>query len=69
MGSASSLMGNPNMVDVDDEENSVNAKLDLARAYIEIEDQDSARALLKEVQMDGNERQQLEAKNLLKSVS
>lgn len=69
MGSVNSLIGNPNMIDVDDEENSVNAKLDLARAYIEIEDQDSARALLKEVQMDGNERQQLEAKNLLKSVN
>ncbi|WP_350431221.1 FimV/HubP family polar landmark protein [Shewanella sp. H8] len=69
MGSANSLMGNPDMVDVDDEENSVNAKLDLARAYIEIEDQDSARALLKEVQMDGNERQKLEAKSLLESFS
>ena len=69
MGSVNSLIGNPDMVDVDDEENSVNAKLDLARAYIEIEDQDSARALLKEVQIDGNERQQLEAKNLINSFS
>tara|TARA_R110000851_G_scaffold14121_2_gene47848 strand:+ start:184603 stop:187755 length:3153 start_codon:yes stop_codon:yes gene_type:complete len=69
MGSVNSLISNADMVDVDDEENSVNAKLDLARAYIEIEDQDSARALLKEVQMDGNERQQLEAKNLIKSFN
>jgi pilus assembly protein FimV len=69
MRSVNSLIGNADMVDVDDEENSVNAKLDLARAYIEIEDQDSARALLKEVKMDGNERQQSEAANLLKSFN
>jgi len=69
MGSVNSLLGNADMIDVDDEENSVNAKLDLARAYIEIEDQDSARALLKEVKMDGNERQKLEAANLLKNLN
>ncbi|GGQ33287.1 FimV/HubP family polar landmark protein [Shewanella litoralis] len=66
MGGVNSLIGNADMIDVDDEENSVNAKLDLARAYIEIEDQDSAKALLKEVQIDGNDRQQAEAANLLK---
>ncbi|QIR14149.1 FimV/HubP family polar landmark protein [Shewanella aestuarii] len=69
MGEVESLLGNADMVDVDDEENSVNAKLDLARAYIEIEDEDSAKALLKEVQMDGNERQQLEATGLLKKLT
>ncbi|MCL1160114.1 FimV/HubP family polar landmark protein [Shewanella inventionis] len=66
MGEVNSLIGNADMIDVDDEENSVNAKLDLARAYIEIEDQDSAKALLKEVQMDGNDRQKAEADSLLK---
>ena len=65
MGELDNLMGNAAMVDVDDEENSVNAKLDLARAYIEIDDTDSAKALLKEVELDGNERQQQEAKKLL----
>ncbi|QYJ81012.1 FimV/HubP family polar landmark protein [Shewanella aegiceratis] len=65
MGELDSLMGNAAMVDVDDEENAVNAKLDLARAYIEIDDMDSAKALLKEVELDGNERQQQEAKKLL----
>ena len=69
MGGVESLLGNANMVDVDDEENSVNAKLDLARAYIEIEDEDSAKALLKEVQSDGNSRQQAEANSLLKKLT
>ncbi len=68
MGELDSLMGNASMVDVDDEENSVNAKLDLARAYIEIDDTDSAKALLKEVQLDGNERQQSEADSLIKTL-
>ncbi|MGS0726723.1 FimV/HubP family polar landmark protein, partial [Shewanella sp. 0m-11] len=68
MGELDSLMGNSPMVDVDDEENSVNAKLDLARAYIEIDDNDSARALLKEVELDGNDRQQAEAMGLLNEL-
>ncbi|MCE9678687.1 hypothetical protein LZP69_05695 [Shewanella sp. AS1] len=68
MGELNDLMSNADMVDVDDEENSVNAKLDLARAYIEIDDNDSASALLKEVELDGNERQQEEAKQLLKGL-
>lgn len=68
MGELDDLMGTTTMVDVDDEENSVNAKLDLARAYIEIDDMDSAKALLKEVQLDGNERQQSEAKHLLSDL-
>lgn len=68
MGELDDLMGSTTMVDVDDEENSVNAKLDLARAYIEIDDMDSAKALLKEVQLDGNERQQSEAKHLLSDL-
>ncbi|WP_282167731.1 FimV/HubP family polar landmark protein [Shewanella japonica] len=69
MGEVNSLIGNAEMIDVDDEENSVNAKLDLARAYIEIEDEDAAKAILKEVQIDGNERQQTEAGKLLDEMS
>ena len=68
MGELDSLMGNAAMVDVDDEENSVNAKLDLARAYIEIDDNDSAKALLKEVLLDGHDRQKEEAKGLINSL-
>lgn len=68
MGELDDLMGSASMVDVDDEENSVNAKLDLARAYIEIDDVDSAKALLKEVELDGNDRQQEEAQGLLKEL-
>ncbi|GAB1057277.1 MAG: FimV/HubP family polar landmark protein [Shewanella algae] len=68
MGELDSLVGAAAMVDVDDEENSVNAKLDLARAYIEIDDKDSAKALLKEVELDGNARQQEEAAALIKTL-
>ncbi|MCE9686844.1 hypothetical protein LZP73_11635 [Shewanella sp. AS16] len=69
MGEVEALLGNTPMIDVDDEENAVNAKLDLARAYIEIEDKDSAKALLGEVQLDGNPRQQEEAASLLKNLA
>ncbi len=64
-----SLFESNPMTDVDDAENSVNAKLDLARAYIEIDDKDSAKALLEEIQVDGNDRQQSEASELLNSIS
>jgi pilus assembly protein FimV len=69
MGELDSLMGNASMVDVDDEENSVNAKLDLARAYIEIDDNDSANALLQEVKLDGNDKQKQEAEGLINSLT
>ncbi|WP_372870724.1 FimV/HubP family polar landmark protein [Shewanella sp.] len=68
IGEVDNLIGDAAMVDVDDEENSVNAKLDLARAYIEIDDRDSARALLKEVELDGNDRQKSEALTLLSEI-
>ncbi|WP_298441187.1 FimV/HubP family polar landmark protein [uncultured Ferrimonas sp.] len=45
-----------------------NAKLDLARAYIEIEDVDSAKALLKEVEAEGNDAQRKEAALLLEQL-
>ncbi len=63
------LLENTTMIDVDDAENTVNAKLDLARAYIEIDDNSSAKALLEEIQIDGNDRQKKEAVNLLESIS
>ncbi|MCL1078192.1 hypothetical protein D5R81_09225 [Parashewanella spongiae] len=62
------LLENASMIDVDDAENTVNAKLDLARAYIEIDDNSSAKALLGEIQIEGNERQKKEAMNLLDSI-
>ena len=57
------------MIDVDDAENSISAKLDLARAYIEIEDKSNAKVLLENVIIDGNEHQQLEAKRLLENMN
>ncbi len=66
MGELNALMSDTPMVDVDDAENAVNAKLDLARASIEIDDIDSAVALWKEGEIDGNTRQKEEAQGLLK---
>ncbi|MDB2386614.1 hypothetical protein N9W21_04645 [Shewanella sp.] len=68
MGELDALMDTHSMVDVDDAENTINAKLDLARAYIEIDDNDSAIALLREVETDGNGRQQAEAGQLIKAL-
>ncbi|WP_084267036.1 FimV/HubP family polar landmark protein [Shewanella marina] len=41
----------------------------ISLAYIEIEDTDSAKALLKEVKLDGNDRQQDEALGLLDKIA
>ena len=40
-------------------------KMDLARAYIEMQDPDAARAILEDVVQDGNEAQRAEAQSLL----
>ncbi|WP_169307028.1 FimV/HubP family polar landmark protein [Ferrimonas sediminicola] len=62
------LVGGGNGVDVDDEEGGFSAKLDLARAYIEIDDKDSAKALLKEVVEKGADPQRQEAMSLLEKM-
>lgn len=46
----------------------LNTKLDLARAYVEMGDNDMARSLLQEVQQQGNERHQQEAASLLQRL-
>ena len=43
-------------------------KMDLARAYIEMEDPDAARTILKEVLVEGNDEQQGEASTLLAKI-
>lgn len=47
----------------------VATKMDLARAYVEMEDPDAARAILEEVAEEGSEEQQAEAKELLSRLS
>jgi FimV-like protein len=47
-------------------EDGLNAKLDLARAYIDMSDKESARKVLAEVRGFGNNKQKLEAEELLK---
>lgn len=44
-------------------------KLDLARAYIEMGDNDGARDILEEVALEGSDSQKLEAQDLLKKMS
>ncbi|WP_260294754.1 FimV/HubP family polar landmark protein [Sedimenticola hydrogenitrophicus] len=47
----------------------INTKLDLARAYVDMEDADGARSILDEVVKEGNEGQQAEARKLLDQLS
>ncbi|PHS84568.1 pilus assembly protein FimV [Aeromonas dhakensis] len=54
--------------DVDADDGGVGAKLDLARAYLEIDDKDSARELLQEAAEQGTEHQRAEAEKLLKRL-
>ncbi|MEM1432947.1 MAG: FimV/HubP family polar landmark protein [Pseudomonadota bacterium] len=49
-------------------EDSTSTKLDLARAYIDMGDQDGARDILKEVLTEGSESQQQEAQTLLETI-
>ncbi|MCS3454172.1 pilus assembly protein FimV [Aeromonas sp. BIGb0405] len=55
--------------DVDADDGGVGAKLDLARAYLEIDDKESARELLVEASEQGNDKQRSEAEKLLKRLA
>jgi len=46
----------------------VDTKLDLARAYMDMGDIEGARAMLEEVQQDGNRMQQDAARHLLENI-
>ena len=48
--------------------NEVSTKMDLARAYVEMEDPEAARAILDDIVQEGNEEQQAEAKVLLERL-
>lgn len=63
------LTADGNDIDVDADDGGVGAKLDLARAYLEIDDKQSARELLEEALSQGTEEQQAEANKLLKRLS
>jgi len=55
--------------DADAMDDEVNTKLDLARAYVEMEDHDGAKSILEEVIGEGSEGQKLEAQRLLDELS
>lgn len=55
------------VVDIDKDAGQ-NANLDLARAYLEMDDVDAAKELLEEVMRDGSEEQKQEADTILKSI-
>ncbi|MFP2768183.1 FimV/HubP family polar landmark protein [Oceanisphaera sp. KMM 10153] len=63
------VLGQGQSVDIDLDEGGMGAKLDLARAYIEIDDIDSARELLNEALERGNEEQQSDAQKLLQRLA
>ena len=59
---------NVKQVDVDVDENGMAAKLDLAKVYIEIDDEDNAKMILQEVIKQGDTQQQVEAQSLLDNL-
>lgn len=60
------LLDSMNLLDGADE---IETKLDLARAYIEMEDTDGARDILNEILGEGDQNQRLEAERLLETLS
>jgi len=58
------VTGDEDVIDVDGDQG-VGAKLDLARAYIEIDDVESAKELLQDIAESGEQEQQQEAQSLL----
>ncbi|WP_319784014.1 FimV/HubP family polar landmark protein [Oceanisphaera sp. IT1-181] len=63
-----SVIGQGQGVDIDIDEGGMSGQLDLARAYLEIDDIDSARDLLNEALERGNAEQQRDAKKLLQRL-
>ncbi len=63
------VLGQSQGVDIDVDEGGMGARLDLARAYIEIDDIDSARDLLNEALERGNEEQRRDAQKLLQRLA
>lgn len=57
--------GNTNEQSLEDE---LTTKLDLAKAYVELGDSESARSILEEVMQDGNDNQQRQAEELLQQL-
>jgi pilus assembly protein FimV len=55
-------------IDVDDDPNGASKKLDLARAYLEIDDEDSARDMLEQVKQTGDSAQVKEVEKLMKRL-
>ena len=58
----------PRELDAGSVEDEFNTKLDLARAYVEMGDNEMARGLLQEVQQQGNAAQKSEASGLLERL-
>ncbi len=57
------------LVEEPDEIDKINTKLDLARAYVEMGDEEGARSILDEVLSEGNEAQKSDAQELLGRLS
>ena len=68
LGDFDDLLAGENAPDVDLEADGFSAKLDLARAYIEIDDSESALAIIEEVINAGPESVQAEASSLREKI-
>ena len=61
--------GEFNISELSEDVDEVSTKLDLAKAYIDMGDNDGARSILEEVKTEGNEEQQQQAEELLQQAS
>ena len=62
------MVDEDNIVDIDKDAGQ-NANLDLARAYIEMDDVAAAKELLEEVVKEGSQQQKEEAQSILSSLA
>ncbi len=67
LGDYTGAAGDADLIDVDSDKG-MGAKLDLARAYIEIDDNSAAKSVLEDVIAKGDEEQSAEAKTLLENL-
>lgn len=61
--------GDGHTMDGDQPDNEVNTKLDLARAFLEMDDKEGARVILLEVVAEGSESQKQTAQRLIDGLS
>ena len=69
LGEFPEFSGNITEGDIDDDDNGIAAKLDLAKVYLEIGDNENAEVILLDVVKQGDAQQQFDAQQLLDNIN